>query len=379
MTVIENLQVTNSYFATVTAHGLAAISSRGTGTFKNIYVDAILMSQEQGSIGGILGMATKDGLTIENCWSDCDITSAGRRVGGILGNGNGKSKVSVKHCLNTGTLTRSFKGLAADSKLRTQSSLFGGIVGGTGTGSKGDYKGDFTIEDCLNVGLIQSDRENDGLGGVIGTTTGNTSDGKPTVTVKNCYCSETSCEKVIGGKNSQTVVYDCVRLDDEMLVGAEAYFYTSLNFKQYWAALSQKTPVLKTFATGKGKAVAVSGERSDISWYTPGKKEYTIKTAAQLYGLARLAFGGEKFEGVTIKLGADIVINTGNANEWAAGTAKAGRAWTPIKNFDGTFDGVCNTEGSSIDSTKVLTIVPGHATRSEEGWKVLTKSIVRFE
>lgn len=48
-------------------------------------------------------------------------------------------------------------------------------------------------------------------------------------------------------------------------------------------------------------------------------------------------------------------------------------------NFDGTFDGVCNTEGSSIDSTKVLTIVPGHATRSEEGWKVLTKSIVRFE
>ena len=28
-------------------------------------------------------------------------------------------------------------------------------------------------------------------------------------------------------------------------------------------------------------------------------------------------------------------------------------------NFDGTFDGVCNTEGSSIDSTRVLTIVPG--------------------
>ncbi len=48
-------------------------------------------------------------------------------------------------------------------------------------------------------------------------------------------------------------------------------------------------------------------------------------------------------------------------------------------NFDGTFDGVCNTEGSSIDSTRVLTIVPGQATRCEEGWKVLTKSTVRFE
>lgn len=48
-------------------------------------------------------------------------------------------------------------------------------------------------------------------------------------------------------------------------------------------------------------------------------------------------------------------------------------------NFDGTFDGVCNTEGSSIDSTRVLTIIPGQATRCEEGWKVLTKSTVRFE
>ena len=48
-------------------------------------------------------------------------------------------------------------------------------------------------------------------------------------------------------------------------------------------------------------------------------------------------------------------------------------------NFDGTFDGVCNTEGSSIDSTRVSTIVPGQATRCEEGWKVLTKSTVRFE
>jgi hypothetical protein len=48
-------------------------------------------------------------------------------------------------------------------------------------------------------------------------------------------------------------------------------------------------------------------------------------------------------------------------------------------NFDGTFDGVCNTEGSSIDSTRVSTIVPGQATRCEEGWKVITKSTVRFE
>lgn len=48
-------------------------------------------------------------------------------------------------------------------------------------------------------------------------------------------------------------------------------------------------------------------------------------------------------------------------------------------NFDGTFDGVCNTEGSAIDSTRVVTIVLGQVTKCDEGWKVITKSIVRFE
>lgn len=48
-------------------------------------------------------------------------------------------------------------------------------------------------------------------------------------------------------------------------------------------------------------------------------------------------------------------------------------------NFDGTFDGVCNTEGLSIDATKYITTVLGQAAKCDDGWKVLSKSTVRFE
>ena len=344
MTIIENLKITNSYFSTRNVYGLSAVVGRGGGTIRNVYADAILKTTDKGNIGGIFGFATRIPVHIENCWSDCDITSGARRVGGILGNGNGRTDVEIKHCLNTGKLTRSFKGLAADDSNRRLSSLFGGIVGGTGGGNKEKgYTGSFLIEDCFNSGLITSEREKDGIGGVIGTATGKTAEGTPTVTVKNSYCSESSCERVIGGKNPDTVVIDVNRLPDEMVTGAEAYFYTALNFKQYWTALNGKTPVLKMFAAGKGKALAVSGERVDTSWFKPGKKEFTIKTAAQLYGFTMLAYSGEKFEGVTIKLGADIVINSGNASEWAEGKNVPARSWTPIKNFAGTFDGQGHT------------------------------------
>lgn len=67
------------------------------------------------------------------------------------------------------------------------------------------------------------------------------------------------------------------------------------------------------------------------------------------------------------------------ANEDSATFEFCGDLESAKLNFDGTFDGVCNTEGSSIDSTKIITVVPGQAARCDEGWKVLTKSTVRFE
>ena len=81
--------------------------------------------------------------------------------------------------------------------------------------------------------------------------------------------------------------------------------------------------------------------------YTPllaamkgSSKEITIMTADQLMAFADLSLGSN-FEGWTIKLGADIVINTGDASTW--GTTAPRYTWkcstTWGNRFAGNFDG----------------------------------------
>ncbi len=70
-------------------------------------------------------------------------------------------------------------------------------------------------------------------------------------------------------------------------------------------------------------------DSADISWYGDGSAaEFTINTAAELAGLAKLVNEGNSFSGKTVKLGGDIDLK--------------GNEWTPIggeNSFVGTFDG----------------------------------------
>ena len=59
---------------------------------------------------------------------------------------------------------------------------------------------------------------------------------------------------------------------------------------------------LMTFA-----AYADAKVTADTSWYDAAKSEFTLTTAAQLYGLSSLS-SGNNFSGKTIKLGADITV-----------------------------------------------------------------------
>lgn len=74
----------------------------------------------------------------------------------------------------------------------------------------------------------------------------------------------------------------------------------------------------------------------EVAWYDPDGKEFTIKTADELYDVAKLSSYFD-FKGQTIYLGADIVINSGDASEWAKNAPK--QVWTPIREFAGTIDG----------------------------------------
>ncbi|MCL1946626.1 MAG: hypothetical protein FWF51_05670 [Chitinivibrionia bacterium] len=76
----------------------------------------------------------------------------------------------------------------------------------------------------------------------------------------------------------------------------------------------------------------------DVSWYDESKTEFTITTAEQLSGLAKLSNDGNYFSGKTIKLGANIMLNdTTNWKNWANNAPK--NKWLPIKRFKGDFNG----------------------------------------
>lgn len=94
----------------------------------------------------------------------------------------------------------------------------------------------------------------------------------------------------------------------------------------------------------------------DTSWYTPEvetAKTFTITTADQFAGVAVLVNDQQKtFEGFDLKLGADLVFNTGNAADWE--TTSPTYSWTPIGT--GTyFYGKFNGQGHSISGLYVNT------------------------
>lgn len=111
-------------------------------------------------------------------------------------------------------------------------------------------------------------------------------------------------------------------------------------------------------------------DHADTDWYDSSITEFTLTTAAQLAGLAKLVNSGTNFSGKTVKLGADIDL--------------LAYQWDPIGNssygFQGTFDGQnytvkgmyadCSYSGlfGLIHSTTVknLTLEDSYVTGSEK-------------
>jgi len=77
---------------------------------------------------------------------------------------------------------------------------------------------------------------------------------------------------------------------------------------------------------------------ADTSWYNTTDKTFTISTAEQLAGISVLSASGNTFAGKTIVLDSDMDMNN--------------KAWTPIKQFSGTFDGGEHTVSNfTLDGT----------------------------
>ena len=88
---------------------------------------------------------------------------------------------------------------------------------------------------------------------------------------------------------------------------------------------------------------------ADTSWYQADATEFQIATAEQLAGLAQLVNAGITFEGKTIKLTADILLNDiSNWTSWNESTAPT-NAWTPIgTSYEQSFTGTLDGDGHSV-------------------------------
>ena len=102
-------------------------------------------------------------------------------------------------------------------------------------------------------------------------------------------------------------------------------------------------------STKVDEAGEVWNGEADTSWYQVDATEFQIATAEQLAGLAELVNAGYTFEGKTIKLTADILLNdTEGWENWNEST-KGLNTWTPIGNsWDNPFTGTLDGDGHSV-------------------------------
>ena len=173
-----------------------------------------------------------------------------------------------------------------------------------------------------------------------GTTYPSTADRSSNSMLDFCFVSSgLQVLKFRVGAGSAPYKYQtCLYTSDHLPIIADLYFGTT-------APTVNNTPSV------------YSGE-PDMSWYDKNnpKTEYVLTTADQLMGMNQLRKdnkGAITFEGVTIKLGADIIINEGTLEQIKA-KAGANKKWVSVDSdyvFKGTFDG----QGHSISGVYIST------------------------
>jgi len=129
------------------------------------------------------------------------------------------------------------------------------------------------------------------------------------------------------------------------MVGADAFAMIGIDFTDAWVAKSGNGPELRSFASSTANIDTPKGQIY-TGWYDGLSDTYTITTKGGLKGLSKLCEDDKAnyFQGKTVKLGADIILNEGtidvNATAASWNASVAGWAeWTPIPVFSGTFDG----------------------------------------
>jgi len=358
---IKNLSLQNSYFESSNM-ALGSVAGFLGGTMDSVYSSATVVTNNK-QCGGIIGrLGNGNEKTISNCWFDGTVTSTYKGTmqgcGGIIGLVERGTK-NITRCLNTGKVI-------VDTDLSAGMIGAGGIIGQIQNASGATVV--VNMADCISVGEIQMDHSN-GAGSVFGFSKKcDDETGSVTVNIANTYTNQ----KYSGDKGCNAIqgiglVYDGTTcavkptvLTDAQLKGAQARYNTPFGFygedetTDNWVTRQNDYPGLTKFVAESERYTGDEAIIADTSWYNKDATNgstYVIDTAAKLYGLAVKSEIDSYFY-ATVKLGADITINIGDANEW--GTKAAANNWEPISRtypFAGKFDGQGHTiKGLYMDS-----------------------------
>lgn len=322
---VQNLKLKNSYFKS-TASYLGSITGWvSNAQFYTIYSDAIVTCANS-VVGGFMGMSDVT-VTINNCWFNGAVANTGtgkNRTAGFVGE-HFSGTLTMTNCLNSGTVDVSAYSTAADN---------GNYYPKAG-GFFGQLKGTANVTDCLYTGekVLNSDATISAKT-VYGAFSGYMETGA-VITVTTSYVDSSKCSSR-GYYSGNTVTgYDAsIFLAHEKVIGTDATTnLTGFDFNNTWSVIADGRVVLTTF----------ENEVADVSWYKEDASEFVLKDKADLFGFVKLS-QNNNFAGKTVTLGTDIVLNEGDASEWA--TSVPEYAWTPIGQrtaFAGTFDGGMHT------------------------------------
>ncbi len=308
----------------------------------------------EGSVNGTHNVAgivvrIKDSMIV-NCVNKADLTGSYSKMGGIAALvQNSGTSVLFDGCVNEGSITSTARGEDG----------VGGIVGWVGypnteniTIKNCENKGEITATGAATVGQIAAEswngnhvfEGNKGLATMVATghaamdglnyavVTDGVANYVKTLEAGNTYLVTAPTTKpVVKLGYNEFIAFDTslVEIDASGITAdVEVKISTEGNTTTYTAELSNWSQV------------------ADTSWYNGTDSEFTLTTAEQLAGLAKLVNEGNTFSGKTIKLGADIDLKN--------------IEWTPIgmadKAFNGTFDGqehtvsnlVINSTGNNV-------------------------------
>jgi len=202
---------------------------------------------------------------------------------------------------------------------------------------------DVVLSDSFSAGnLVQvGDGTIKQLGAVVGALH---NDG--VLKVENAYGNSAFAEKKIGYLASGTLTqvsgsgFAIRNMAD--VNGYGAYQWMGLDFAndKYWVLRNEEIPMLKAFSV-LNLDLDYAKTLADYRWFDSELDEYTISTEKELYGWNELCSDENSYlAGKTVKLGADITLNEGNASDWAENAPE--KEWIPFT-FGGTFDGAGHT------------------------------------